>query len=374
MKIISLHLSGFQSHTDTTVQFTDGLNVIVGASNVGKSSLLRALRKIIRDSPSGKVFINDSCTEMTLTLTFIDSSNTTRIIIRRVTPSKNIYTLDAQEFGGFGKEIPAEITAALAMPSTELEDGTSLDLYFSDQHDRPFLISETASVRSKLLGNVAGLFVLDRAIIDASKDKRSVVSECDTVRQSVLQLQSEYDSLPVTEPTEKLLDNVDATLVKVKETETLKMSLKELLSTYNQIITEGKSLRTKYEQIPTIDVDFTAIRKQVSSLLFLKELQERYESVSHSLVQIEEKYTKLVDVSFDKEKIQGQINQLVVLQEHAQKLRRIYEDSSIIEESLRLLPSQINVLENEWKLAIQNMKICPTCKQSTRMIGENDAK
>lgn len=47
--ILSVTLQNFEAHEDTTVHFTEGLQLLVGRSNSGKSSLLRALRMVVNN-------------------------------------------------------------------------------------------------------------------------------------------------------------------------------------------------------------------------------------------------------------------------------------------------------------------------------------
>ena len=51
--IKSLELFNFQSHAHTLIEFSDGVNIISGTSDSGKSAILRALRWVIRNEPSG---------------------------------------------------------------------------------------------------------------------------------------------------------------------------------------------------------------------------------------------------------------------------------------------------------------------------------
>ncbi len=45
--IKSVRMQNFESHEDTEIEFTEGMNLIVGQSNSGKSSILRALRMVV---------------------------------------------------------------------------------------------------------------------------------------------------------------------------------------------------------------------------------------------------------------------------------------------------------------------------------------
>ena len=51
--IKQLNIHNFQSHEDSSLNFTEGVNVIIGASDSGKSAIIRALKFVVYNSPSG---------------------------------------------------------------------------------------------------------------------------------------------------------------------------------------------------------------------------------------------------------------------------------------------------------------------------------
>ena len=55
--IKSIDIENFQSHKKTRIDFDPGVNVIIGRSDSGKTSILRALNWVINNKPSGEAFI-----------------------------------------------------------------------------------------------------------------------------------------------------------------------------------------------------------------------------------------------------------------------------------------------------------------------------
>lgn len=51
--IKQLNIQNFQSHVDTTLEFSDGCNIIVGNSDSGKTAIIRALRWLVFHKPTG---------------------------------------------------------------------------------------------------------------------------------------------------------------------------------------------------------------------------------------------------------------------------------------------------------------------------------
>ena len=138
--IQKLHILNFQSHRDTALEFHPGVNVIVGASDSGKTAILRALRWLIWNRPNGEDFRSDwgGDTEVHLTVDDVE--------IRRVKAKENGYAIQQPDgrwkvLLAFGTKVPEDIQKALNIDDTNLQK----------QFDSPFLISSSP-------GEVAGYF------------------------------------------------------------------------------------------------------------------------------------------------------------------------------------------------------------------------
>ena len=57
--ISRLTLTNFQGHSHTVVDFSKGFNCLVGSTNSGKSSILRALKFALCGEPWDKHFVRD---------------------------------------------------------------------------------------------------------------------------------------------------------------------------------------------------------------------------------------------------------------------------------------------------------------------------
>ena len=51
--IKNLHIKNFQSHEDTFLEFHPSVNIIIGSSDSVKTAIIRALRKVVWNRPSG---------------------------------------------------------------------------------------------------------------------------------------------------------------------------------------------------------------------------------------------------------------------------------------------------------------------------------
>lgn len=66
MYISKIHIIGYRNFKDKTVEFHEGINVIIGLNNAGKSNLLRALDLVLNTDTSKKLTLFDFCRNCTI--------------------------------------------------------------------------------------------------------------------------------------------------------------------------------------------------------------------------------------------------------------------------------------------------------------------
>lgn len=356
----TLQLENYQAHKNTSVNLTSGLNIIIGESDTGKSSILRALRKLIRDVPSGKDHINKDSTSMKISLTIVDDIGHEYTIIRQVTPSKNLYYLNEQEFGGFGREIPKEIQDALEMFLIELENGEKIDLHFFDQHDMPFMVAKgAAGIRSKLLGRIAGLHTLDRGIVNVNKDIRAGNSTLKIKFKNKDELQQNVDNAKDTTKGYALHAKCKTLLQKNIKDLAILTELIRLQEHLLTVVNKGKALKKELDLIPEVNVDFQKLRNDIQRLKTLQKLQNDLNDVDIKITQ----FSTISNISIDFNAMYKNIQKLSRLQTCQAELKII--DSQIISANVIDFDVKIDEAQKEWTTILTKLKICPVCKQST---------
>ncbi|MFV8827223.1 AAA family ATPase [Alkalihalobacterium sp. APHAB7] len=191
--IKEVRLENFQSHLDTSIEFSKGLNVIVGQSDSGKTAILRGIRWVLFNQPRGTDFMRVSGDFVRVTLTFANEAS----IIRERTSSKNRYII--KEIGkedlvleGFGIHVPQEVLDAHQIYPLRIDRDMELLLNVSQQLDGPFLLEQTASVRAKTIGRISGAHYIDMAVRDTTKDvaklhqqTKHVETEVDILKEKI---------------------------------------------------------------------------------------------------------------------------------------------------------------------------------------------
>ncbi len=162
--IESIHLQNFESHKDTLLELTSGLNVFVGDTDKGKSGSFRGWQWLSENSPGGDWMLPlywDGETKVTSIL-----SNPDATVQRIRSKSKNHYTLNDGEPVNAGTSVPSEIANIINVDSVNLQT----------QIERAFLMFETAGERGRILNRIAGLNKIETTLANAKRD----VSRLDT--------------------------------------------------------------------------------------------------------------------------------------------------------------------------------------------------
>lgn len=179
--ISSLALLNFQPYSSITVELDKHLTVIVGPTDSGKSSLLRALQWLATNYPSGDAFIKHGEESTTVTLKF-DSHRVKRKKGKRV----NTYSLDGKRKKAFGKgKVPDVISSLLNLG----------DVNFQGQLDPPFWFLLSPGQVSRELNAVVHLDQMDRVMAHLASELRKVRVEEDLCKQRLGNARQQRDDL-----------------------------------------------------------------------------------------------------------------------------------------------------------------------------------
>lgn len=156
--IKSLSLRSFQSHKDTHLEFAaPGVNVIVGKSRGGKTSLLRAIRKVLENRPITGIerWVHGQDPKGTISIALETTDGHT---VTWEGPNPQRYIIDGEVLAGFGQSIPPQVTEALNLGEINIQS----------QHDRPYLLFDSPGEVARTLNRVVNLEVIDTALANVA--------------------------------------------------------------------------------------------------------------------------------------------------------------------------------------------------------------
>ncbi len=174
-----VEIKNFQSHEYTIVEFKDGLNTIIGESNSGKTSILRAIRWCLDNDPKGSDFITTGRDDCSVTVTFDDGtaiirkrtrndSGTYDVVGKTIQPDGTV-SMWTQTYKGFANNLPVEIVNIHQMPKVNLTKDICTHLNMMSQLDGPFLVTESPQVKAAIIGRLTGTQIIDLGIKDTNK-------------------------------------------------------------------------------------------------------------------------------------------------------------------------------------------------------------
>ncbi len=170
MKFWSLRLSRIQPHADTIINFHLGVNVFIGETDSGKTAIIRCIEWILANRPSGAGLITYGQKSGFGALE-LDNNKT---IIRGRKHKENYYSLIEggvrRDYKAFGASIPYDIIRAHNVRKVTLDDNNDMFLNLANQHDPPFLLTDSGGIKAKAIGKLNGAYIVDTAIQDVNKD------------------------------------------------------------------------------------------------------------------------------------------------------------------------------------------------------------
>ncbi|MCG0276065.1 MAG: AAA family ATPase [Thermosediminibacteraceae bacterium] len=322
--IKKLKITNFQSHRDTEIIFDEGLTVILGATDQGKSAIIRALKWVLYNEPRGTDFISVGSNMCRVSLEMDDGT----IITRERTHNRNRYILEKdgkkQIFEGFGNTVPLEIIKAHGIPKIYLDNDSNCAVNLAEQLDGPFLLSENASIRAKVLGRLIGIHIIDAAqrltmkdLSDAEQRSKSIKNELEEIKVKL----KEYEDLPLLE---QKIHSLQQILQKLKDKNLLYKKLtniKNLLESCNEEIKTLKAILKKLESVSEIEVILGKIEYALKLKILLSECRSKLKVIEKEMYKEKtkiEKTSKLEEALFSH-------NQALVLLEELKKLLHVRE-------------------------------------------------
>jgi len=284
--IKSLKLKNFQSHKESQINFDEGLTVILGQTDQGKSSIIRALKWVLYNEPRGTDFITAGCRLCRVTLEMENGS----IIIRERDGQRNRYILkqdgEEQIFEGFGNSVPLEIISAHGIPKIYIDRDAKSAVNLAEQLEAPFLMSESGSNRAKALGRLVGIHIIDAAQRTTLKDLVDAQQRHKLLGKDITALKDELQSYKDIKVLAERISRLKNTLEKLKQKKSCLSKLAQVrqdLEPTDYEIKKNESILLKLNFIDTAEKNIMFIDALNSKHQYLCELMQKLRQVTTSI-------------------------------------------------------------------------------------------
>ena len=217
--IKSLRLLNFQSHKDSSLDFVDGVNIIVGNSDSGKTAIIRALRKLFFNRPLGDAMCSTwgGKTEIEL---FTDNAH---IVYKK--DKENEYVLGDTHFKAFSTDVPKEITDVLRIG----------DVNIQGQLDAPYLLSLSAGDVASHFNKVANLDKIDSSTQKVNSAIRELTADIKYKEAQDVKLTEDLKAFDYLPQFEKEVEELEELEKKSKELDASFTKLYQWTASYYEI-------------------------------------------------------------------------------------------------------------------------------------------
>jgi DNA repair protein SbcC/Rad50 len=348
MKIKKLELNNFRKHRKLSIDFSKGINCIIGRNASGKSTIIRALNWVINNKPSGISIISWGKKQASAQLTVFDKNNTYKIKRVRSKTSKNEYILNGKEFKSFGTAVPEEIENVF----------NTSELNFQGQHDAPFWFSNSAGEISKRLNAIICLDVMDNLQAKIHKKTYQEKTKLNIHEKNITDLNgnlSKYKNIKTLKIKMQALEQAYKIYTKTHdEVETLNYNIDNYFK-FNQRIQEYKQDVLKCQNLAN------KLQKVIELLQLYQDLKKKTDTLKHQICTYKQ-YKAQSKVDAPKlDNIKKALQELTKTAEQANKLDNEINKIKTINNKIKIYQKNIDEINKEINKLCKG--VCPICKK-----------
>ena len=280
----SISLKDFQNHRKLVIEFSTTITTIVGESRSGKSALLRALRLVLFNRPSGIAYINHDANMARISLV-VDGIK----VIRKRAKDLNTYTIDGKELHSFGQGVPQEISDLFNVSEHN----------FQRQHDPAFWLALSPGEVSKELNAVVNLDLIDRTLSNLGAQLRKATTAADLTEERLNKTTKRLEEL-------HWCEEAAVRIERIEKAESEVVALQRNIDTLYDLIGKVRKIEPFLEQKPPV-AELSDLLKQVRALQDEQRKMERLESLIKSVTEVED---KLCSARIEAAKAQKKLSQM----------------------------------------------------------------
>ena len=191
-----IELINFMSHRHTVIEPADGLTVLIGPNNCGKSAFVTALQILCHNSKSGFVLRHGEkkCEVI------VETTDGHVINWSRKKNGSGIYVIDGEPFDRLRGSVPAKVHEILRMPKVQC-DKEEFDVHFGEQSEPVFLLRDRGKASAQFFASSSDATHL---VAMQGLHKSKVLVHKRDFKQLTRQQESLTEQLESLEPVDKL--------------------------------------------------------------------------------------------------------------------------------------------------------------------------
>lgn len=307
-----IELFQFQAYEESALDFCDGVNIILGLPNAGKTSIFRAIEWIVNNRPLGnRIHSNFAKTPETSVEIVLDNAE---IRLTKWDKEREGYYLNGERFKKLGTDVPDIIKQAFALSNTNIQN----------QLDPHFLITSGPTDISRTINQIIGLDKAEEWGSTLTTNINSHTKEIDLINDDIISI-----NLKLLRYTE--IDEIDLLLIRAEKIEKLILEHSETIKELNKFLAEYIILEQKLNNAKKL---LSAKNLIFSTENLLSSLQDKKNQISNLQL-----YLKFVDT------IKIHKNFLYAASPPVENLFNLLSDLESIEQKILLLRKTLTKYE-----------------------------
>jgi DNA repair protein SbcC/Rad50 len=279
--IKNIRIQNIQSHDDSYLEFDPGVNIIIGNTDSGKSAIIRALRWVIWNRPSGDSLRSRWGGKSSVEIE-TETGSVTRSKDKKDEYLVNIAGQTPLSLSAFGTSVPEEINQVLNINEINLQE----------QLDNHFLLGKgwTPGSVAAHFNKAANISKIDSATSNVNKKIAKLESDITSIKENIITNKSKLKSF-------EYLDTIESLLEVLEDQE----------NRLNKFIKASKTLETKIQDVEDTTKTIQNLKLElgiediVDALLNQIDRKVKQEKVHNSLsslvIQIKEKQKEIKQLS-----------------------------------------------------------------------------
>lgn len=277
-----LRLNNFQSHKKTDIEFSPGVNAIVGSSNSGKTAILRGLYWSIYNRPVGADFVSHwnrnkkgDPIEPSFVLVETDGGSISRIKDKNM----NGYMLNNIKLEAIRTDVPEEVQKAFNLQEVNIQR----------QMDQPFLLCEPSGAVARFFNKIIRLDIIDRILSAAESKKRKLKQDIEIQSEIEKSTEKELSKYDWIESAQNLIGEIGRVQKRLSLDQETSNNVKELIQHYktaqedlskykfisqaeeillniNPTIEKLSEQNAKHKKIVQLVIDYAGLNQELSIL------------------------------------------------------------------------------------------------------------
>ncbi len=349
--ISSIQLHHFQSHKDTTLQLSSGVNVITGSSDQGKTSILRGLFWARYNRPSGSEYISfwnrnkDG-----------DAKEETSVIIKTEKDTIKRYKIGTKNAYQINDNTPLEAIKQEVPDIVEKLFNLS-DVNIQGEHDPPFLLSKSAGEVAKFFNKTIHLDLIDNIQSTAEIKRKDINRDIIKNEQEIKRLETTLKTLDWTDEADRLLALAERLDIKIQTTT-------EQYNKLTYLIKEYKENDDTINELNSIIDPATLLIEKIDILQNKIDTEtERYETLTE-LIDSYKEQERIIATVIDTKKAEVLVKNIEELNDEIEKQEDRYKTFLSLINEYKKCDISIEKAESEivkWEKKLP--ELCPTCNQ-----------